>query len=195
MDKGTFLKILRSDSRDYNDRKPLVNAVLQRKDWAKILLDDIREVDHKQSNLSARILELACKVDLRLILPYLDEFCLLLPTIKFDGVTRSTAKIIELLMVKYFIKKDAIYIHRLSNLHLEQFAESSFDWMLTDRAIAIQAHSMYSLYLLGIKYNWIHPELKDTILRKLPNTSSAGYHNRGKKITNAIQKGSMLTLY
>lgn len=197
MDKARFIEILQSDSRDYNHRKLLVNAVLQRNEWVEILVEDIKEVDNKQSNLSVRILELACKVDLKIIIPYLDEFCILLPIIKFDGVTRSSAKLIELLMVHYFIKKDATYINELNNLHLEQFAESCFDWMLADRAIAIQAHSMYSLYLLGTKFNWIHPELKENILRNLPITSSMGYQNRGKKIIDAMLNTSekLLTLY
>ena len=197
MDKARFIETLQSDSRDYNDRKLLVNAVLQRNEWVEILLEDMKEVDNKQSNLSIRILELACKVDLLIILPYLDEFCILLPTIKFDGVTRSSAKLIELLMIHYFIKKDPTYIYELNNLHLEQFAESCFDWMIADRAIAIQAHAMYSLYLLGTKFSWIHPELKDNLLRKLPITSSMGYQNRGEKIIDAILNTSekLLTLY
>ncbi len=94
MDKARFIETLHSDSRDYNDRKLLVNAILQRNEWVEILVEDIKQVDNKQSNLSIRILELACKVDLLLILPYLDEFCILLPTIKFDGVTRSSAKFV-----------------------------------------------------------------------------------------------------
>lgn len=69
MNKARFIETLHSDSRDYNDRKLLVNAVLQRNEWVEILLEDIKEVDNKQSNLSIRILELACKVDLLLILP------------------------------------------------------------------------------------------------------------------------------
>ena len=196
MDKATFVDILQNDSRNYELRKTLVNAVLQRKKWVSILLNDIEQVDNKQSNLSVRILELACKVDLTLILPYLDEFCMLLPTIKRDGVTRSSAKLIELLMVHYFIKKDPTFINALNNLHLEQFSECSFDWMIADRAVAIQAHSMYSLYLLGTKFDWIHAELRENINRKLPNSSSAGYQNRGKKILIAINKPKkLLKLY
>jgi len=197
MDKATFIEIVQSNSRDYNNRKLLVNAILQHKKWVALLLNDIKEVDNKQSNLSVRILELACKVDLTILLPYLDEFCILLPSIKLDGVTRSSAKLIELLMVKYFIKKDQTYIRILNNLHLEQFTESCFDWMITDRAIAIQAHSMYSLYLLGTKFDWIHSELTENINRKLPLSNSAGYRNRGKKIITAISNPSqkLLTLY
>jgi len=197
MDRLKFIDILQNNSRDYTLRKSLVNAVLQRKDWVEILLNDIKQFDNKQSNLSVRILELACKVDLTLLLPYIDEFCLLLPNIKLDGVTRSSAKLIELLMVRYFIKKDPMYIASLNNLHLEQFTESCFDWMISDRAIAIQAHSMYSLYLIGTKYDWIHIELKENINRKLPTSVSVGYQNRGKKIINAISSSStkLLTLY
>ena len=111
MDKATFIAILQNDSRDYKYRKLLVNALLQRNEWVSILLNDLKQVDNKQSNLSVRILELACKVDLTLILPYLDEFCILLPKIKLDGVTRSSAKLIELLMVHYFINQNSFLLN------------------------------------------------------------------------------------
>ena len=85
MDKARFIEILRSDSREYDNRRLLVNAILQRKEWVQLLFEDMKDVNNKQSNLSVRILELACKVDLKLILPYLDEFCMLLPIIKFGN--------------------------------------------------------------------------------------------------------------
>ena len=194
MDRQQFISILKSDSKLLEHRKILVNAVLGHPNWIAVLLNDIRNTNDRQSNFSARILELTCKQGhLALIIPYLDEFCLLLPKIKLDGVVRAAAKIIELLTVEYFIKKNAFYIENLPSKHLEQFTETCFDWMITNRAIAIQAHAMYSLYLLGSKFDWIHQELALTIEKNLPN-GSTGYKNRGRKVLKAIATGNRLKL-
>ncbi len=197
MNKETFITILNSEDRDYRKRLPIVQHVLQHEEWIAVLLLHMNKINDENSNFSARILELACKKNLTVILPHLNMFCQLLPKLKLDGVTRASVKIIELLTVEYFIKRNPVYTDKLSNAHLEQFSETCFDCMIADKAIAIQAHSMYSLYLLGTKFDWIHSELKENINRKLPNTSSAGYRNRGKKIIDAIldQSGKLLKLY
>lgn len=194
MDKIKFIKLLKSDSKLLEHRTLLVDAVLQNHDWVSILLNDVANINDKQSNFSARILELVCKRgNLELIIPYLDKFSALVPKIKYEGVIRSSAKIIELLTVVYFIKVNSVYRTHLKAIHLEQFTETCFDWMLTDKSIAIQAHSMYSLYLLGTQYNWIHPELTQIIERNLPN-SSMGYKNRGEKIIKAIHSNKVFKL-
>ena len=194
MDKKRFISILKSDSKLLEHRKILVNAVLNHQDWVIILLNDMSNINDKQSNFSARILELSCKKGhLEIIIPYFDEFSSLLPKIKFDGVVRASAKIIELLMVEYFIKKNMLYLEKISTKHLEQFTETCFDWMITNRAIAIQAHAMYSLYLLGSKFDWILPELIENIERNLPS-GSTGYKNRGRKVIKAITTKKILKL-
>ena len=65
--------------------------------------------------------------------------------------------------------------------------------MILNKSIAIQAHSMYALYLLGIKYNWIHPELALIIEKDIPN-GSTGYKNRGRKVLKAIETNTRLKL-
>ena len=194
MDKDHFNRVLDSDSRDYSNRSLLADAVLEHPDWVLIVLSKMRAIENKNSDMSARVLELACKEDLRLIIPYLDKFSILISKLKLDGSIRASAKIIELLCVEYFVKYNPIYIKTLNNSHLERFIENCFDWMITDKAIAIQAHSMYSLYLLGTKYDWIQIELIQNIERNLPH-GSAGYQNRGKKIINAIKTNRVLKLY
>ncbi len=194
MDKIKFIQILKSDSKLLKHRTILVDAVLNNHDWLVVLLNDISNTNDKQSNFSARILELVCKQgNLELIIPYLDKFSLLLPKIKFEGVIRSSAKIIELLTVNYFIKKDPLYIKKINSRHLEQFTESCFDWMISNKSIAIQAHSMYSLYLLGTKFDWIHPELALIIEKDIP-IGSTGYKNRGRKVLKAIETKTRLKL-
>ena len=194
MDKTRFIQMLNSDSRDYSNRPLLAEAVMEHPDWILIVLEEMSAIENKNSDMSARVLELASKKDLSLIIPYLDKFSSLISKLKLDGSIRASSKIIELLCVEYFVKFNPFYIKKLNNNYLEQFTESCFDWMITDKAIAIQAHSMYSLYLLGTKYNWIHTELVQNIQRNLLE-GSTGYQNRGKKIINAIKSDRMLKLY
>jgi len=197
MDKSTFIRILNSDNRDYRNRLPLMRYVLQHRESVAILLTHMNDVTNKNSNFAGRILESTCKKDLTIILPYINTFCELLPKLNLDGALRASVKIIELFTVEYFIKYNPVYIENLHETHLEQFAERCFDCMISDRAIAIQAHSMYALYLLGTRFDWIHPELKEILNNNLPLTSSAGYQNRGKKIIEAIldNTGKLLKLY
>ncbi|NNC69551.1 MAG: hypothetical protein HKN90_01885, partial [Flavobacteriaceae bacterium] len=163
MDKKQFITLLTSAQREYKNRIPIANFVLQNPDWIQLILERMFDVNDKNSVFSARILELTCKEELMVILPYIDEFVQLIPRLKLDGSIRASAKIIELLCIEYFITFNTIYRDSLKNSHLEQFTESCFDWMITDKAIAIQAHSMYALYLLGFKVDWIHTELIETI--------------------------------
>ena len=193
MDRNTFIELLNDDCVQLEDREKLLNTVLINHDWITILFKNINAVHTKQSYFSARTLELVSKRNLKLILSYLDEFCSLLPKIKLEGVIRSFAKIIELLTVRSFIKKDALYVERISNKHLDQFTESCFDWMITNKSIAIQAHSMYALYLLGTKNNWIHTELALILEKDIP-TGSTGYKNRARKILKAIETKTPLKL-
>ena len=193
MDKAQFIQVLASDSRDYSNRPLLTNAVLAHNNWVLILLNNMSSVKDENSNFSARVLELAAKKDLTIILPYLDIFSNLLSRLLLDGSSRASAKIIEMLTVQYFIKINSVYIESLSIELLERFTERCFDWMITNRAIAIQAHSMYALYLLGLKFDWIHPELILQIERNLPN-GSTGYKNRGRKIIRAINTKKLLKL-
>jgi len=193
MDKAKFIQVLASDSRDYANRPLLTDAVLTHNDWVLILLDNMSAIQDENSNFSARVLELAAKKDLSIILPYLDVFSDLLPKLLLDGSSRASAKIIEMLSVQYFIKNNSTYIMNLSIECLERFTECCFDWMITNRATAIQAHSMYALYLLGLKFDWIHPELILQIERNLPN-GSTGYKNRGRKIIRAINTKKLLKL-
>ncbi len=193
MTKKEFIHMLESAPKDYRYRPILTAAVLTHNHWTPILLSKMSAVKDENSPFSARILELTCKKDLSIMLPYLETFSNLISELKLDGSCRSSAKIIEMLTVQYFIKYNSLYIERLTNDVLERFTECCFDWMITDRAIAIQAHSMYSLYLLGTKFDWIHPELLLQIERNLPH-GSTGYKNRGRKIIKAISTNKLLKL-
>lgn len=194
MDKASFKQLLKKRSRRVADVEQLLSAVFNTIAFVVVLIENISDIENEDTKYDARILELATKKDNKVILPYVDEFCTLIKIIKYDAPIRACAKIIELLCVQYFVKLNPIYHDSLTATHLEKFTEACFDWMIADKATAIQAHSMYSLYLLGHKFDWIHPELIETINKSLPH-GSIGYQNRGKKVIRAIEKGILLKLY
>ena len=194
MDNISFQQLLDKKSRKSHDVESLLSAVANNRDHVLTLIFAIGHVDDIDSKYAARILELAMKSDSKVLLPYLDNFCALIKSVKLEASIRACAKMIELLCVEYFVKHNSIYINCLTNVRLEQFIESCFDWMITDKATAIQAHSMYSLYLMGTIFDWIHPELIETINKNLPS-GTIGFQNRGKKIIRAVESDTLLKLY
>jgi len=193
MDKTTFLKIIQSDTQKLKHRDILVNACLKNTSWASFLLTNMKSVDNENSNVSARILELSCKENIEIIIPYLDFFCELLNKLKLNGVIRVCSKICELLMIEYFVNKNRKIMNSLQNEHLEKIIEAGFIWMITDQKIAVQAYTMQTLFLLGTKFDWIHNELAIIIEKNIP-TGSTGYKNRGRKVLRAIETSTNLKL-
>ena len=58
--------------------------------------------------------------------------------------------------------------------------------MISDEKIAPKAYSMNSLYLLGIEYDWIHPELA-MILERDFQMQSSGFKARARHILKKIK--------
>ncbi len=194
MNKQQFCSLIVEGKYRWENRELLVGAAIHNQDLIVALLENMSKVNEKESVYSARILELAVKKDKKILIDQLDLFCEFLNFLKFDGSIRASAKIIEIFCVEYFVKYNPQFTQLLTNTILEKFTEVSFDWMIADKSIAIQAHSMYSLYLLGLEFDWIHSELVMHIDRKLP-MGSAGFQNRGKKILKAIETKKLLKLY
>jgi len=192
MDRSTFIQLLLNNQDKLKYRDTLVDACLEH-NYISILLDNMAKVHDEDSNFSARILELACKNKLEIIIPYLDTFCDLITKVKLNGVVRACAKICELMMIALLIKNDVHFNRSFKNDHLEKIVEAGFNWMITDQKIAVQAYTMYTLYLLGSKYDWIHHELVLNIEKNIP-TGSTGYKNRGRKVIKAIKTNTTLRL-
>lgn len=194
MNKTHFIDQLEGNSRDYANRPILVGAILTNPHWIAVLLDKMTLPQQKEADFTSRILELVCKKKLKLILPYLNDFLMLLPILKYDGSIRASAKIVELIMIEYFIKINSCFIEKLNSKSLEKITEICFDWILLKNATAIQVHSIYALYLLGFEFDWIHFELVQNIEKNLPH-GSVGYQNRAKKILMAIKSNKPFKLY
>ena len=189
MNQITFTSILENDKDRLKYRNKLVLATLKNPQYVEILLTSMEVIGGENSTFSSRTLELACKEKLGLIIPYLDKFSELLPKVKQGAVIRACAKICEILIINYFNNFPEV----LKEKHLEKIIEAGFDWMISDQKTAVKAYTMQTLYLLGTKYDWIHPDLVINIEKDIP-TATIGYVNRGRKIIKAIETKTRLKL-
>lgn len=193
MNKTTFISLIEKDDNRLKYRDELVLATLNNPKYIEILLGNMEVIEGENSNFSSRVLELVCKEKLGLIILYIDKFCKLLPKVKQGAVIRACAKICELLILGYFNKNNIGYSSVLKEEHLEKIIEAGFDWMISDQKTAVKAYTMQTLYLLGTKYDWIHPELVINIEKDIPS-ATIGYVNRGRKVIKAIETKTRLKL-
>lgn len=63
--------------------------------------------------------------------------------------------------------------------------ECCFNWLITEQKVACQVPAMTCLALLGMESNWIHEELKQILIKNIPN-KSAGYKARARKVLKEI---------
>ncbi|MGB5554362.1 MAG: adenylosuccinate lyase [Flavobacteriaceae bacterium] len=133
------------------------------------------------------IIEFTAKKELPYLFPYIDEFTAHLNKIRLDSSVRPLAKICELLMKAYFVKKEPDVMQVLTETHLERITAACFDWLIGDHKVAAKAYSMTSLLLLGRKYKWILPELK-LVLEQNYAQGSAAYKARARLTLAKINK-------
>lgn len=144
------------------------------------ILDEHNEVSGK----AARTLELVCQKDAALIFQHKKKLFKIASTAKQDDVIRPLAKIFELWTLDYFSKNPTI---QLQTKDQERITAICFDWLINPQKVAPQAYSMQTLYLLGTKSEWIHPELK-LILEQNYARGTSGYKARARKILQKINK-------
>jgi hypothetical protein len=172
------------------NRERIANVVLKNSKLFKELIAITFDVDQTVSIKAAWILEWICSHHgLKQILPHLDEFSEKISTLHFDSAIRPCAKICELIATAYFSKNENDFQEKLTQTHINLIIETGFDWLLTPQKIAVRAYTMNTLYLFGLKNDWIHPELSHLIRTKIIHESK-GCKARGKKILDLIAKHS-----
>lgn len=170
------------------NRKRVADIVLAKKDLFKALVSVTFFVDDKVSIKAAWILEWICTHhNLNWILPHLTEFTENIQYLKFDSAIRPCAKICEHLANAFFDKTTNETKKVLTKTHIENIVNTGFDWLITPQKIAVRAYIMNTLYLFGLKSNWIHTELKHLIVSKIIHESK-GTKARGKQILLRIEK-------
>lgn len=170
------------------NRQRCANIVLSDKNLFNYLIEITFDVDNEVSIKAAWVLEWICTHhQLNWMIPHLDFFSTNIATLKYDSAIRPCAKICEHLAEAYFSKTLNDIQKKLTTKHIDAIVETGFDWLITPQKIAVRAYTMNTLYLFGLKKDWIHPELKHLIETKII-FESKGTKARGKHILNLIEK-------
>lgn len=154
-------------------RQQISSVILEHPHLVLDLLDIAHSVNDPISCKAAWVLEFAFKEDNTIIFPVLTKFFKGLKSLKLESSIRPCAKICEILMIKYFSKKENNIKEQLNENHLEQITTTCFDWLIGDHKVATQAYSMTSLLLLGQKYSWIYPDLRSILEKNYPYGTAA----------------------
>jgi hypothetical protein len=159
-------------SRDENAQLILVNA-----DLFPDLLELALNLDDKNHHKACWILELVLEKQLHFVTDHLPVFCLSLSKFTNESALRSISKI-------------CLFLSRhltLSNLQEDQIIESCFDWLINeDRKVAAKAYAIRTLFELGKKNDWIHPELQ-RILSDDYHKHSVAYKAVAREILKKIK--------
>lgn len=124
---------------------------------------------------------------LEYLLPIFDVFVDGLSQLKTDSCIRPMAHVCEMICEAYFKKKDPVFVKNITDDQLEKLMTCCFDWLIGPLNIAPKVFAMTSLYYLGLKFPWVHPELKQVLLDTYAN-GSTGYQNRAKKTLDKLAK-------
>lgn len=159
------------------DREELRDAALQNPLYFEEVICLAFTTSNKDHYKACWVLELICEKQLDTILPYLDQFCDTLRLYQNESAIRPIAKIMVFLTTRYKEK--------LSEIHIQKFIETSFDWLISDTKVAAKAYAMEILFELGKHHDWIHSELKQIISQDY-SKHSAGYKARARMILKEL---------
>jgi len=119
------------------------------------------------------------------LLPFLNEFTEMLGNLKSEATIRSMACVCEMVCITYFKKEDPAFQKNISDEQLEKIMTACFDWLISPMNMAPKVFSMTSLYYLGLKLDWVHPQLRLT-LEDTYASGTTGYKNRAKKTLDKL---------
>ena len=128
-------------------------------------------------------LDLVCEKKLKQFVPYIEDFCSVLPKIKDDSALRPATKI------AFFLTKSN---HRKNGISLTQqqehnLIEALIDRLIQDEKVAAKVYAMKALFVLGKKYDWVHEELK-TIISQDYSNHSAAYQAATRNLLKKLNK-------
>ncbi|MCR9227690.1 MAG: hypothetical protein NXH90_09760 [Flavobacteriaceae bacterium] len=125
--------------------------------------------------------------ELSYILPFIDDFVNGLSELNSESCIRPIAHVCEMICEQYFKQKNPAFIQNITDKQLDKMVASCFDWLIGPMNMAPKVFSMTSLFYLGLKFDWIHPELK-LVLEESYANGSTGYQNRAKKTLDKLAK-------
>jgi len=101
-----------------------------------------------------------------LLVPFIDQFCVALPTYTIERAIRPSAKICYQLVHSKKVS--------LTEAQEERLIETCLDWLVNNVKVAPAAFALRSLYLLGLTHPWVHEELR-LLLSKTVEHPTPGY--------------------
>ncbi len=165
-------------------REKIRDFVLKRPEIFPALLQMAFDVNYKYHFKACWIVELVADAQLEWMQNHLDFFSNCLPNLKDESAIRPTSKVAMMIVNAHFRKKTNGII--LSESQSEKLAEVCFDWLISSTKVAAKAYAMRTLYDLGKKYDWIHPELK-IILEKDYQSHSAAYKAAARELLKKMK--------
>ena len=150
-------------------RKNVSNYAMKNKNHLDEMISIAFDINHELHVKAFWSLDLVCEKKLKQFVPYIEDFCNILPKIKDDSALRPATKI------AYFLTKSN---HRKNGISLTQeqehnLIEALIDRLIQDEKVAAKVYAMKALFVLGKKYNWVHEELKPIIEQDYSNHTAA----------------------
>ena len=189
MDKLSLYPILNYTDSSRKKRREASDWVCKNPDILLPLMEVAFMVDDPVSCKACWVMEATVKEKPEALLGHISCFTENIGLVHLDSAVRPIAKICEILLLHYFSKTKNEIQASLSERDLEIIATTCFDWLIGPHKVATQAYSMTSLYLLGKKFDWIHPELKSVLQKNYAKGSSA-YKARARMILKRLDSNS-----
>lgn len=124
---------------------------------------------------------------LNYLLPFFENFANGLSKLQTESCIRPIAHVCEMVCEAYFKKNNPDFTQNITDDQLEKILTSCFDWLIGPMNMAPKVFAMTSLYYLGLKFDWVHPELK-LVLEDSYASGTTGYKNRAKKTLDKLAK-------
>ena len=164
-------------------RVSLSNYIIRHENLLNEFLEiafDIQNENHVKAFWS---LDLVCEKKLKQFVPYIEDFCSVLPKIKDDSALRPATKI-AFFLVKSNHRKNGISLTQEQEHNL---IEALIDRLIQDEKVAAKVYAMKALFVLGKKYDWVHEELK-TIISQDYSNHSAAYQAATRNLLKKLNK-------
>ena len=167
--KSQMYQKIESSTCHVASRKMVSNFAMKDENHLNEMIQLAFDIDHELHVKAFWSLDLVCEKKLKQFVPYIEEFCEILPKIKDDSALRPATKI------TYFLTKSN---HRKNGISLTQeqehnLIEALIDRLIQNEKVASKVYAMKALFVLGKKYDWVHEELKMIISQDYSNHSAA----------------------
>ncbi|WP_190809063.1 adenylosuccinate lyase [Flagellimonas sp. S3867] len=165
----------------------LVDQLSTQPELTGYLLQEVFDQDSTDSFSASWTFDHLMRKKLVYLLPHFEKFTQGLAGLKSESIIRSMAHVCEFSMEAYFKIKDSVFTKNITSEQLERILTACFDWLIGNHKVAAKVFAMSSLYYLGQKYDWVHPELK-MVLEQQQHNDSAGYKSRARKTLTELKK-------